>query len=116
MKEALTLTNHAGGTALADVNKAIAQASAALDADGNKGSKATVTLTIALENKDEGGELRTVSTHVAVKAPPTPKRAVYYPVQKIDGKRVLVVDADQEGAQLRIPTGVANIEDKRAAS
>ena len=116
MKEPVTLVNISGGAALADVNKAIAQASAALDADGNKGSKATVTLTIALENKDEQGDLRTVSAHVAVKTPPTPKRAGYYAVQRVDGKRVLVVDSEQEGQQLRIPAGVASIDEKRAAS
>lgn len=123
-KEALTLTNFDNGQTMDEVNVLIAAVVGALGGIETEKANGTITITLKLQNADDGGDFIKVTPKVAVKLPQRPASALMFPVQNLGGKRTLVVDSDQVGDQLVIPgaaTGgatvrpVANLDERRAA-
>ena len=114
-KEALTLAHIAEGDLLRKINDAIQEASQALDDSDNPKATAKVQVEIKLTSDTSSGNFRTLQSSVKLTAPaPAAKREVF-PVNNINGQRLMTVDPELKDDQLALP-GVANLADKRAAN
>lgn len=112
MKEPLTIAHLADGEVLAELNRKIQDASAALDATDNPKAVAKISLDIKISA--EGDNFRKVATAIKLTAPAPAAKAEILAVNTIDSQRVITVDPDLKDDQLPLP-GVADINRKRAA-
>lgn len=92
-KEQLSVLNLDGGDLKNEIDAAILAANLELDKQpDNEKAKAEIVVKIEIKPAGEGGHFRAVSTSVELKAPKPVKAVGMYPVQKIDGQRVIVTD------------------------
>ncbi len=113
-KEALTLSHLSDGEVLRKLNDAIQEASQALDDTDNPKATAKVTLEIKLSSDTSGGNFRTVASAIKVTAPAPAAKKEIFPVNNINGSRLMTVDLELKDDQLQLP-GVTSLADKRAA-
>jgi hypothetical protein len=114
-KQPLTLENLDGGRFLDRINAKIVEASASLDQVDNPKAKAEVVIKLVIANADDDGDFRTVTPSLTTKEPAQPTQAKLYPVRNMGGQRVIVVDPEQDGDQMKLP-GVASLDERRNAS
>ena len=114
MKQALTLSHLSDGEVLRKLNDAIQEASQALDDTDNPKATAKVTLEIKLSSDASSGNFRTVASSVKLTAPTPGAKKEVFPVNNINGSRIMTVDPELKDDQLQLP-GVADLNQKRAA-